>query len=103
MMAEQGRPDKESKPAKGTDENKDKNKDKKDEKKDKKEEGKKDDKKAPSSDTIKRPEKPKKEPNKAELEAMPEDGLILLQFEGHSWPAMVDWYSRATFFRGLKT
>ena len=46
--------------------------------------------------TVQRPEKPKRDPNKAELDAMPEDGQIMLQFEGHPWPAMIEWYSRAT-------
>ena len=69
------------------DEKKD-DKDKKDDKGKKAEEKK--------SDTIKRSDRPKKDADPKELEAKPTDGKLVLNFQGHPWPAMIDWYSRVT-------
>ncbi len=71
---------------------------KKDEKKDdgdKKKGDKKGDEKKDDSTTVKRPEKPKEPADPKELEARPTNGKLVLQFRGHPWPDLIDWYSRA--------
>ncbi len=70
-----------------------KKEDKKDENKKEKDDKKKEEKK---SDSVTRPDKPEKDPDPAELEAMPKDGKLVLQFLGHPWQDMIKWYSRAT-------
>lgn len=90
MKQQRGGKEKPAEQGKGDKDKDTKKKDDKSEKGDEKEKGK------SEADTVSRPEKPKQEPNPAELEAMPQDGQITLQFEGHPWPAMIEWYSRAT-------
>lgn len=45
---------------------------------------------------VKRPDTPRRPPDEKELQALPVNGKLRLQFQGHPWPAMIDWYSRAT-------
>ena len=56
----------------------------------------KDKEKKEEANTVKRPDEPKKPADPEELEALPSNGKLVLQFRGHPWPDMIDWYSRAT-------
>ena len=56
----------------------------------------KDEKKVDKSTTAKLSEKPKQEADPKELDAKPTNGKLVLNFQGHSWPDMIDWYSRVT-------
>ena len=65
-------------------------------KEDKKGNDKKKDEKKEEPQTVQRPEKPKTPPNPKELEARPTNGKLVLQFRGHPWADLIDWYSNAT-------
>lgn len=57
---------------------------------------KKDDKKD-ASGPVKRPDTPKEPADKTELEAKPgADGKMVLNFRGHPWTAMIEWFSMAS-------
>gem|GEM_PF-4111589 len=68
----------------------------KDKKEGKKGDDKKKDEKKEKPQTVQRPEKPKTPPNPKELEARPTNGKLVLQFRGHPWADLIDWYSNAT-------
>ena len=65
-------------------------------KKPEKKDGEKDKKEEEKSTTVKRPEEPKQPADRRELLVEPVDGKLKLQFRGHPWPDMIDWYSRVT-------
>lgn len=49
-----------------------------------------------ATSVVKKPSEPKKKPDQSELDVMPVDGKIRVNFQGHPWPAMIEWYSRAS-------